>query len=110
MYRNLRKKEAANQRFMREELGSLLKLFSSLGITITLCIVGSFLLGRYINSALEKAGVNAYGAPTIILVLAGIALAFMWSSMRIARHLQKFNNTDFEDRKSSERKRETDKP
>ena len=109
MDQNLQKKEAANQRFMREELGSLLKLFSSLGITIALCIVGSFLLGRYVNTMLENAGVHARGIPAVLIVVAGIALALLWSSMRIARHVQKFSGQDSGNRGTPEEKRETDK-
>lgn len=110
MDREKRKKEEANRRFVREELGPLLKLFSSLGITITLCIVGSFLLGRYVNNILKNTGINTHGAPAVLFVLAGVGLAVLWAYMRIARHLKKFENHESDDEKTPEQERETEKP
>lgn len=37
-----RRKELANKRFAREEMGELLRLFSTLGVTVAVGIVGFF--------------------------------------------------------------------
>ncbi len=94
-------KEAANRRFQREELGALLKLFSSLGLTLTFGIVGSFWLGLYINKTLIRHGIQTRGVPVILFVLAGIALSIYWCYMRIARHLSKFEIPKTADKKIS---------
>ncbi|MCD8351532.1 MAG: AtpZ/AtpI family protein, partial [Planctomycetaceae bacterium] len=50
----LKKKERANTRFAREELGELLRLFSGLGITVAVGIVGFFLLGLWVDRHLQE--------------------------------------------------------
>lgn len=85
-----RKKEAANQRFMREELGALLKLFSSLGITVALGIVGFFLVGLLFDRYLKGRGMSTYGLPLVGCTLFGIALTIYWSYLRINKHLRHF--------------------
>lgn len=87
-----REKELRNKRFAREELGELLKLFSGLGVTVTLGIVGSFLLGLWADRKLAEAGMTTYGLPRIIFLLGGLAMTVYWAYLRIARHLDKFEN------------------
>ena len=92
-----RKKERANEKFTREELGPLLKLFSSIGITLTLGIVGFFLAGSYIDKTLKKMEIATHGLPVIVAVLAGVGLSIYWCYMRIAKHLAKYETRDSDD-------------
>ena len=103
MDREKRAKEEANRRFVREELGHLLKLFSSLGIVATLAIVGFFLLGRHVDGFLKAEGVNTRGVPAVLFALAGVAVAVFWSYARIARHLEKFNKPGSDGEETPER-------
>lgn len=77
-------------RFGREELGALLRLFSSLGITVAVGILGFFLLGLWLDRKFAAWGWQTYGAPRIVCVLLGVGLAVYWAYLRIARHLDKY--------------------
>lgn len=85
-----RQKERDNQRFERGELGALLKLFSSLGITVAAGIVGFFLLGLYLDRKASAMGYETHGVPKIALLLLGVGLSVYWAYLRIARHLDKY--------------------
>lgn len=84
-------KELRNRRFVREEMGELLRLFSSLGITVALGIVGAFLLGLWVDRKLTGFGWETYGVPRAACLLGGVALTVYWAYLRIARHLEKFD-------------------
>lgn len=86
-----RDKEIRNRRFAREELGDLLRLFSSLGITVAAGIVGFFLLGLWVDRKLAGLGYETYGVPRVVAVLGGVALVVYWAYLRIARHLEKYD-------------------
>lgn len=88
-----REKELANQRFAREELGALLKLFSALGITVALGILGFFLLGLWLDRYLTGLGWHTRNIPKIGCLLLGVALSIYWAYLRIARHLDKYEIT-----------------
>lgn len=85
-----REKEKRNNRFAREEMGELLRMFSSLGVTVALGIVGSFLLGLWVDRKLAGIGYATYGIPRVLFLLGGVALTVYWAYLRIARHLEKF--------------------
>lgn len=86
----LKKKERANTRFAREEMGELLKLFSGLGITVAVGIVGFFLLGLWVDGRLQEWGWQTRGVPRVVSVVAGVGLSIYWAYLRIARHLERF--------------------
>ncbi len=86
-----RRKELANERFQREELGELLKLFSSLGITVAFGIVAFFLLGVWLDRRLPALGFETRGMARIVCLLLGLGMSVYWSYLRIARHLKKFD-------------------
>lgn len=89
-----RKNEPDHEAFILRELGPLLRLFSSLGITLTLGIVGFFLLGRHCNRWLDEAGLKTHGAPGIALTLCGVAVSLYWCSLRIGKHISKYAAED----------------
>ncbi len=89
-----RRKERKNERFQREELGELLKLFSSLGITMAFGIVAFFLAGMWVDRQLTGMGHPTRGAGRIVFLLAGLGMSVYWSYLRIARHLKKFDAKD----------------
>ena len=89
-----RKKELRNRRFDRGELGALLKLFSSLGITVAFGIVGFFLLGLYVDRRLLEMGWNTRGVPRVVFLLAGLGLSVYWAYLRIAKHLEKYEKDE----------------
>ena len=97
-----RDRERENKRFAREELGELLKLFSSLGITVAAGIVGFFLLGMWVDRKLTEMGWVTRGVPRILLLLFGLALTIYWAYLRIARHLEKFERRRERDDEDSE--------
>ena len=72
------------------ELGELLKLFTALGFTVAVGIVGFFLLGLWADRKLSGMGWQAHGVPRILITLFGIGLSIYWAYLRIARHLDKF--------------------
>lgn len=85
-----RRKERANTRFAREEMGELLRLFSSLGVTVAVGIVGFFWLGMWVDRKLTNWGWSTYNIPRIAAVLVGVGLTIYWAYLRIARHLDKY--------------------
>ncbi len=72
------------------ELGPLLRLFSSLGITMTFGTVGFFLIGLFLDRMLKKYEISTYGIPIIFLTLFGVASSVYWCYLRIIRHLEEF--------------------
>lgn len=96
-----RDKERENARFAREELGELLKLFSALGITVALGILGFFLLGLWVDRKLAAMGWHTYGAPRIVFTLLGLCLVIYWAYLRIARHLDKYEKPEDRDDSTS---------
>ncbi len=81
---------SGDRRFEREELGALLKLFSSLGITVAAGIAGFFLAGLRVDAWLSGAGWRTYGLGKIFGLVIGLCLSVFWAYARIARHLKKF--------------------
>ncbi len=86
-----REKERLNDRFDRGELGALLKLFSSLGVTVAVGILGFFLLGLYLERKAGEWGWHTGGAVRIVFLLGGLAMTVYWAYLRIARHLDKYD-------------------
>ncbi|MCD8141450.1 MAG: AtpZ/AtpI family protein [Planctomycetaceae bacterium] len=86
----LNRKERANRRFAREEMGELLKLFSGLGVTVAVGIVGFFLLGLWADGRLQEWGWQTRGIPRVVGVVVGVGLSVYWAYLRIARHLERF--------------------
>ena len=86
-----RDKERRNELFHREELGALLRLFSSLGLTVGFGILGFFLLGLYFERKVGEWGWYTGGAVRIAFLLGGLAVNVYWAYLRIARHLNKFD-------------------
>lgn len=84
-------------RFEREELGELLKLFTALGVTVAVGITGFFFLGVRLDAWLAEAGWSAGGPGKICGLLLGLGLSVSWAYMRIARHLRKFERPPEED-------------
>ena len=76
--------------FVRNELGELLRLFTSLGITVALGITGFFLLGIHLDGRAAAAGIETRGAARILGILVGLFLSVSWAYMRISRHLEKY--------------------
>lgn len=95
-----RRNELANKRFAREEMGELLRLFSALGVTVAVGIVGFFWLGLWVDRKLSDLGWRTYNIPRIAAVLIGVGVSIYWAYLRIARHLDKFAPRD-EDSDSS---------
>lgn len=85
-------KERQNAKFAREELGALLKLFSSLGITVAVCILGFFWLGLYLDRKATEAGMATHGLIRVVFVIGGVAVSVYWAYLRIARHLEKYDH------------------
>ncbi len=85
-----KEKERRNDLFERRELGALLKLFSSLGVTVAVGIVGFFLLGLYLERKAAEWGWRTGGSIRIAFLLGGLALTVYWAYLRIARHLDKY--------------------
>ena len=83
--------------FERGELGALLRLFSSLGITVTAGITGFFLLGLYLDNKLPGMGIETRGLAKIAFVLAGVALSIYWAYLRIVKHLETFETGEEKD-------------
>lgn len=81
-----------NNRFAREELGDLLRLFSSLGITVALGIVGFFLLGVWGERRLADWGYPTGKWLRVGMLLVGLGLSVYWAYLRIARHLEKYED------------------
>lgn len=84
-------KELANKRFAREELGDLLRLFSSLGLTVCLGILGCFLLGIWADGKLNAMGWQTRNLGRIIGLLIGLGMSLYWAYLRIKRHLDKYD-------------------
>lgn len=93
-----REKELANKRFAREELGELLRLFSSLGITVAVGILGFFWLGIRIDGKLTELGWQTRNLGRIIGLLLGLCLSLYWAYLRIVKHLQKYGPNAKKDR------------
>lgn len=86
-----REKELANKRFAREELGDLLRLFSSLGLTVALGILGFFYLGIWTDGKLTALGWQTRNLGRIIGLLLGLGLSLYWAYLRIVAHLRKYD-------------------
>jgi len=86
-----RRKELANKRFEREEMGELLRLFSALGVTVALGILGFFLAGLWVDRELAEMGWRTRGLPRILGIILGLAFTGYWAYLRIVRHLRKFD-------------------
>lgn len=81
-----RKEESvADRRFEREEMGELLRLFSSLGITVAAGIAGFFFIGLQADRRFGLAGWGKFCG-----LFAGLGLTLYWAYLRIARHLRRF--------------------
>lgn len=89
-----REKERRNDLFARRELGALLRLFSSLGITVALGIAGFFFLGILADRKALELGYRTGGAARVAFLLAGVALSVYWAYLRIARHLNEYDWKD----------------
>lgn len=87
-----RRKERANRRFDREELGALLRLFSALGVTVAAGIVGFFLMGLWADGQLREMGWRTHGLPRLAGVLLGLGVTVYWAYLRIVRHLRTFES------------------
>lgn len=87
---NERKPEKRGDPFAREELTALLRMFSSLGLVVTGCIVGFFLLGLHVARRATAMGWGGAGALRVIFLLAGVALGVYWAYLRILRHLDTY--------------------
>lgn len=85
-----RAKDLANKRFAREELGELLRLFSSLGLTVAVGILGFFWLGIRVDGKLTEIGWNTRNLGRIIGLLLGLCLSLYWAYLRIVKHLGKY--------------------
>lgn len=85
-----REKELANKRFEREEMGELLRLFSALGITVTIGIVCFFLFGLWAERRLREMGWETHKIPLIAGLVLGLVVNGYWAYMRIVRHLRRF--------------------
>lgn len=94
--RRLRKKELANRRFEREEMGELLRLFSSLGITVALGILGFFLAGLWLDRWLAAEGWQTRGLPRIGGIVIGLFFTMYWAYLRIVKHLRKYEQRDID--------------
>ena len=88
--------------YLGGETGDLLRLFSSLGVTVAAGILGFFLLGLWLDRKLGDMGWRTYGLPRIALLLLGLALTIYWAYMRIARHLDKYEKRDGEKEEGEE--------
>lgn len=86
-----RQKDLANKRFAREEMGELLQLFSSLGITVAVGIAGFFWAGLWLDRHLTAMGWTTHKLPRIAGMLLGVGLTIYWAYLRIARHLDKYD-------------------
>ena len=75
----------------REELGALLRLFSSLGITVAFGIVLFFLAGLYLDRYLNESGIHTYNLVRIAGVLVGVSMSAYWAYLRIKTHLERFD-------------------
>jgi hypothetical protein len=104
-----RGKELANRRFDREEMGALLRLFSALGVTVAVGIVGFFLLGLWVDGQLRDMGWRTYGLPRLGGILAGLGVTVYWAYLRIFKHLQKFE-TPLDDGGKAARMTHDDRP
>lgn len=93
-----REKELADKRFAREEMGDLLRLFSSLGITVAVGILGFFLAGLWVDRRLGEMGWQTYGLPRIVAIFLGLGLTVYWAYLRIARHLKKYEPQEEEEK------------
>jgi hypothetical protein len=89
--RRKREKERRNDLFARRELGALLRLFSSLGITVAAGIVGFFFLGVFVERKALELGYRTGGALRIAFLLAGVGLSVYWAYLRIAKHIETFD-------------------
>ncbi len=89
-----RRRERENKRFAREEMGELLRLFSALGVTVAVGIVGFFWLGLWVDRKLSDLGWRTYGVPRLAAVLFGVGVSIYWAYLRIAKHLDKFAPRD----------------
>ncbi|MDR1519673.1 MAG: AtpZ/AtpI family protein [Planctomycetota bacterium] len=85
-----KERERQNERFAREELGALLRLFASLGLTVALGIIGFFFLGHYLDGKAGALGIETRGAMRLVFLLAGLTLSVHWAYRRIARHMDKY--------------------
>ncbi len=83
-------KGPADKRFEREEMGALLRMFSSLGITVAVGIVAAFLFGIWLDDKLVEMGYATRGAVRIICTLGGLGITLYWAYLRITKHLKTF--------------------
>ncbi len=87
-------KERRNKRFAREELGDLLRMFSSLGITVGAGIALFFWAGVWSEKKLADWGWPVGKWLRIGTLLLGLGLTLYWAYLRIARHLEKYEEHD----------------
>lgn len=91
--KNMSDKELRNERFDRGELGALLRLFSSLGVTVAAGIVGFFLLGIYAERKAAEFGYPTGGVLRVAVLLVGLGLSVYWAYLRIVKHLDKYDHS-----------------
>lgn len=86
--------ERRNNRFAREELGDLLRLFSSLGITVGFGIVFFFWVGVWGEGKLLDFGYPVGKWLRLVMLLFGLCVSIYWAYLRICRHLEKYEKDD----------------
>ncbi|MDR3211612.1 MAG: hypothetical protein LBU79_06830 [Planctomycetota bacterium] len=86
--------EGKDRYFAGTELPALLRLFSGLGFTLALGIVGFFLLGLYVDRYLQGLGLATRGIVVVVFLLLGVGLSTYRSYLVIARHLEKYGRKD----------------
>ncbi len=79
-----------NDNFAREELGALLRMFSALGLTVALGVLGSFLLGVWAEKTLIRLDIVSGGWVKVVFMILGLGMSVYWAYLRIARHLDKY--------------------
>lgn len=83
--------EAEDKReFDRGEMGELLKLFSSLGVTVAFGITALFFIGLRADRGLVSFGLDTHGLGKFVGLFLGLGLTGYWAYQRILRHLRKF--------------------
>lgn len=75
----------------RTEFGELLRLFSSLGITLAVGITLFFVAGHYADKFLAGREIKTFGLIRTFFIIGGVALSVYWCYLRIAKHLEKFD-------------------
>lgn len=68
-----------------QEVGALLRLVASLGVTVALAIVSFFFGSLWLDRRLQFGGVLV--APGVLI---GVLLSFIWTYLSIARHVKRY--------------------